>query len=70
VAAPNTLPADRLRKAVNGLQMYVDEAYPFSALVVDVRLPGGTTPVRVTIGLGTASTAGAVLGSITAATTG
>jgi hypothetical protein len=48
--------------------MYVDEAYPFSALVLEVDLPGRITPVKVTIGLGTASTAGAVLRSITALT--
>jgi hypothetical protein len=66
MAAPNTVPADGRRLVVNGLQMYVDGAYPFSSLVLEVELPGRTTPVRVTIGLGTASTAGAVLRSITA----
>jgi hypothetical protein len=69
-AAPNTVPADGLHLVVNGLQMYVDAAYPFSSLVLDVELPGRSTPVRMTIGLGTASGAGAVLGSITAPTTG
>ena len=64
--APNSVPAGGLRIVVNGLQMYVDEAFPFSALVLEVDLPGRTTPVEVTIGLGTATTAGAVLGSITA----
>ena len=64
--APNSVPADGLRIVVNGLQMSVDEAFPFSALVLEVDLPGRTTPVKVTIGLGTASTAGAVLRSITA----
>ncbi|MGO9659481.1 MAG: hypothetical protein ACLP7F_14150 [Acidimicrobiales bacterium] len=66
VAAPNPAAADGLSLVVNGLQMYLEAAYPFSSLVLDVELPGRSTPVRVTIGLGTASTAGAVLGSITA----
>jgi hypothetical protein len=66
--APNMLPGSGLRIVVNGLQMYVDRAYPFSALVVEVDLPGRSAPVKVTIGLGTASTAGAVLRSITALT--
>jgi hypothetical protein len=65
-AAPNTVPTDALHMVVNGLQMYLDDAYPFSALVVEVDLPGHARPVRVTIGLGTAGTAGAVLRSITA----
>ena len=50
--------------------MYVEAAYPFSSLVLDVELPGRSPPVRVTIGLGTARTAGAVLGSVTAPAAG
>jgi hypothetical protein len=65
-AAPNGVPKDALPIVVNGLRMYVDEAYPFSSLVVEVDLPGRAMPVRVTIGLGTASTAGAVLRSMAA----
>ncbi len=63
-AAPNTVPQGAPAIAVNGLKMYVDEACPFSSLVVYVDLPGVAMPVRITIGLGTARTAGAVLGSI------
>ena len=65
LTAPNTVPQGAPPMLVNGLEMYVDEAYPFSSLVVEVELPGRAMPVRVTIGLGTAGTAGAVLRSIT-----
>jgi hypothetical protein len=65
-AAPNAVPVHGLHMLVNGLQVYVDGAYPFSALVLEVERPGRSTPVKVTIGLGTPRTAGALLRSMTA----
>ena len=63
-AAPNALPVHSSSMVVNGLRIYIDGGYPFGALVMEVELPGGGSPVKVTIGLGSASTAGAVLRSL------
>ncbi len=63
-AAPNPVLPHGAPMVVHGLRLYIDGGYPFGALVIDVERPGGAAPVKVTIGLGTASTAGAVLASI------
>jgi hypothetical protein len=65
-AAPNALPKNSQRFVLDGLQMYVDEEYPFSVLVVDIELHRWAMPVEVRIGLGRAKTAAAVLRSIRA----
>jgi hypothetical protein len=67
LGAPNAVTQSGPLLLVNGLRVHVDDAYPFGSLVVEVDLPHQAMPVRVTIGLGTASTAGAVLRSVTAA---
>jgi hypothetical protein len=65
--APNRLPTSSQHFVEGGLQMYVDEEYPFSVLVVDIELHGRAMPVEVRIGLGTTKTAAAILRSIRAA---
>jgi hypothetical protein len=64
--APNVLPKESLHFVLDGLQMFVDQAYPFSILVVDVAIPHRSMPVEVRIGLGTAMTAETILRSLTA----
>ncbi|HLX78184.1 MAG TPA: hypothetical protein VKR27_04810 [Acidimicrobiales bacterium] len=66
-AAPNILPKHARRLVLNGLEMLLDNEYPFSVLVFDVLLPGRSMPIEVRIGLGTANSAAAVLRSMRAA---
>ena len=62
--AANVVPPGALHLRVNGLDAFVDRSKLLSVLLVEVEVPGRSMPVQVHVGLGGATTAARVLGSI------